>query len=257
MSENLKIGALSFFKDGFKSMPSWAKVFIMLLFTLLISLVVVVKFTLKPMTDSYIQWHEVTLEKEELKKSKKGREQAARELIKQKRTTDSLMEIEDALKSTIALRNIEDIEEYIQRLSRKYENLANVSFWSMHNGGKVMDVNSPLYLEVHRSSDTSVEENWSEPEKIPAGYLWYALELEKKRLVYIEDVTQVPEMWVGRAKENMKANNTKSVIAAIVKNVGSDWYFVSIAFTVPNAYDQNFTLYRDINSFKNYVKKRI
>lgn len=257
MPNDLKTGALAAFTNGFKTMPPWGKVFIMLLFTLLIAWVVTITYTLKPITDAYVQVNQIILEKESIQKTKEQREATSLEIIKQKQTTDSILAVNNALNSSIALRNREDIEMYVNRLQTRYASVANVSFWSMHNGGKVMDVNSPLYLEVLKSSDFNVEDNWSIPERIPSGYLWYALELEKNKIVYIPAVKDEPRMYTGPAKTGMQTNGTRSIMGAFVKNVGSDWYFVSISFSVENPTDKNPSLYRDITQFRNYVKRRI
>ena len=175
-----------------------------------------------------------------------------------KRKADSL----SVRLSEINVANWEEIRFEAFRLEKHLENCIAVNWWTMHNGGETPKSDGKWYLEVYISSR---QKNYNDfkpniDKNLPPiydGFRWLAIELQKSKWQYFDDITKYPDFYVGEAKTHMDISGVKSTIGAFVVNKGKIWHYVTFDFDTEYPMDASGDLYKHIDEFKDFVKERI
>lgn len=124
-------------------------------------------------------------------------------------------------------------------------NCIAINYWTVHNGGKTTKADSKRELDVHISSSLALEEKYKTDrnEPIERGFGWLSDEMiiadKPLSVFYVNDVTQFPDMYVGRAKQQLVQSGVKSFYATMLHNEGTAQHFVSMDFDVEEIKESN------------------
>jgi len=188
---------------------------------------------ISPITRSAIEWSDCLDAKEEALLTKQQLDIQVKNRLQIERALDSVKVLNATKEAEIAEKNRKDILTLFIRTKYQLPHVETLSYWSMHNGGETMNVESRRYLEVYISSDDEVENRWRKPEPIPRGVQWLSLEALNKPYFLIKDVSNADDLYKGETKILLNQRGVKSVLVLFIKNVGTDFYYVSIDFSVP------------------------
>lgn len=160
--------------------------------------------------------------------------------------------------SQINMRHRDQIQFKTFQMERSLENCLAVNYWSVHNGGETLDVDGRWYLEVYISSRQANEEDFRDPPPIFPGFRWLAKEIESRGIFYVEDVRNYPELYTGKAKEQLDIGGVKSFIGVFIKNdKGKERLYATIDFDVYDAMATNPAIFFEVANLKRYILQRI
>lgn len=224
---------------------------------LVAAIMIFIHFTSEKLINGWKQYNDCDEKARLLNLTQKQLEEIANNEIILSAKIDSIIEVKSAERSAVASRNKNEITRELDRVKYNLNNVTDITFWGKHNGGKVMSETSKIYFELYISTDSSLQTLYSEKRPMPKGLDYLSNELLENNFKYIPSIKEVPNLYMGKAKSYFDSNGSKSLIGALIKNKGTDWYFVTISFNIENPTDHNDDLFATIRSLRTYINKRI
>ncbi len=180
-----------------------------------------------------------------------------------------MQRLRDSIEEANAIKRLKKVAKYrgeIDDESTKYKylilnNCIGVNYYSIHNGGSPLEMNGNWELDVYVSTESSIEEDYSEDGGNPKLYKgWENINLKAvttETSVYVPDVTKESMVYFGMSKEYLKQGNIKSFIILMVESRKNEALFVSFNFDVVDPHLKNENLTKSVYDFKRFVKSRI
>lgn len=213
-------------------------------------------FLISPITQAAREWVDCANAKKQVALSKEQLDLEVENKLRFERALDSVKKANAAKEAITAERNRKEILSLFIRTKYTMPNVESVSYWSMHNGGDNLDVESRRYLEVFISSDDEIENRWSKPKPIPSGVHWLTQESINKPYFLVNSVSAEHRLYKGQTKMLLNRRGVKSVIVLFIKNVGTDFYFISIDFDKENPLDYIPNLLNKALDLRDFVERK-
>lgn len=177
---------------------------------------------------------------------------------------DSIALVRSAEKAKLASQYRREIQEEAVRVKYRLKNCIGVNYYSIHNGGETINVDGKWELDVYISTEIFIEDDYPEEDDddenkyIYRGWAWLNNEaLQKETPIFIPDVTQEPELYLGRSKFYLNQGGIKSCMVMLVENIGKEFLFVSFNFNITQPEVNNENLFRTMYNFRRFVKQRV
>lgn len=249
-TKDWKVLVLDFLKFLFGGMSQWIKnMFVFLLLLLFFASLMmdkILNFIFKPPTQAQID-----------------------AMVKEKLRIDSTYESAklsmDSAKAAKAFNFYRILAVDSYAIKESMPNCVGVNYYGVHNGGKTIIPNGDWVIESYSSTEKifintfrKIDRNDPAKEEIWEGLIWLNNQaLNQKTALYIEDVSKYSELNIGQTKSYFLDRGVKSTIVMLVKNIGSEFFFVSFDFDIVNPLEKNPTLFLKIREYQQMIKNNL